>query len=88
MPGANGAELRKRPPARDFSKMTTSAISQQLAQLGEEMRSEIALRDDELGHEREELSYDAVDDFKNNVRPSQSASMPCVQVSFLLSFCT
>ena len=73
MLGANGAELRKRPPARDFSKMTTSAISQQLAQLGEEMRSEIALRDDELGHEREELSYDAVDDFKNNVR----RTFPC-----------
>ena len=33
------------------------------------MRSEIAIRDDELSREREDLSYDAVDDIMNDVWP-------------------
>ena len=53
-------------PAAD---MSTAAISRQLAQLGETMRSELAQRDDELGREREELSYDAVCEIQNDVCP-------------------
>ena len=49
--------------------MSTAAISRQLAQLGEAMRSELAQRDDELGREREELSFDAVCEIQNDVWP-------------------
>lgn len=77
MPAADTSRARDSAD-RGIAVSRKSAISRQLAQLGEEMRSEIAIRDDELSREREELSYDAVDDIMNDVWPFPSLPLhPC-----------
>jgi len=55
-------------------RRSTTEISVKLAQMGQEMRREVARRDDELTREREELSFDAVDDMHQDVSPSLSPS--------------
>ena len=53
--------------------------------MGQEMRREVARRDDELAREREELSFDAVDDMHQDVSPSLPPSPADCRLQFSLA---